>query len=138
METGTMEGRCLCGAVGLRAPPSTHVEVCHCGMCRRWGGGPMMVVHCGPELEIDGETSVSQFDSSDWATRGFCRQCGTHLYYHLKPANVYVLPVGLFQGQADFVFTEQIYIDSKPDFYQFANETGMLTEAEVMAKYGAV
>lgn len=131
----TMEGKCLCGAVTVTSRWVTEVEACHCGMCRRWGGGPLMAIHCGTDVNVSGEANVSVYASSKWAERAFCKVCGTHLYYRLKPANEFIVPVGLFQEQAGFAFKEQIFIDRKPEFYAFSNATKDLTEADVFAKY---
>lgn len=132
-----MKGSCLCGAVSITAQTHTAINACHCGMCQRWGGGPLLSVHCGSDVQIDGADHVSVFKSSDWAERGFCARCGTHLYYRLIPANDYAVPVGLFQDGTAFRFDEQIFIDKKPPYYHFADQTRTLTEAEVFAKFGA-
>ncbi|GAA3566652.1 MAG: GFA family protein [Pseudomonadales bacterium] len=136
-ETFKASANCLCGAVTLQvAAASREADACHCGMCRKWGGGPLLAVDCGTDVTIDGSDHVGVFDSSDWAQRGFCRDCGTHLFYRLKGANQYVLPAGLFADQQDqFHLGQQIFIDHKPAFYDFANQTENLTEAEVFAKY---
>ncbi|WP_347136718.1 GFA family protein [Parahaliea mediterranea] len=131
-----MKAHCLCGAVEIEAQPtSSHVDACHCRMCRRWGGGPYLAVQCDTGIQIQGESHVARYASSDWAERAFCRQCGTHLFYHLKAPSQYVLPVGLFEDQERWEMTEQIFIDRKPGYYTFANETENLTEAEVFAKF---
>lgn len=130
-----MQGRCICGAVGVTTPDNPAMNACHCGMCRRWGGGPMMSVHCGSEVQFEGAERIAVFRSSEWAERAFCNVCGTHLYYRLLPADDYILPVGLFQDGPEFQFQEQIFIDCKPGSYEFANSTSRLTEAEVFAKY---
>lgn len=132
-----MKGSCLCGAVSITAETHTEINACHCGMCQRWGGGPLLSVHCGSDLQITGKESVGIFRSSDWAERGFCSKCGTHLYYRLVPADDYAVPVGLFQDGTAFSFDEQIFVDKKPPYYAFSNPTRMLTEAEVFAKFGA-
>ena len=42
-----MRGQCLCGTVSFEVDvPERTYSVCHCGMCRRWSGGPLMSVHC--------------------------------------------------------------------------------------------
>jgi hypothetical protein len=130
-----MEGKCICGAVSITANDATDVSVCHCGMCRRWGGGPLLAIHCGADVEIAGADDVTVFNSSDWAERGFCKGCGTHLFYRLKANNEYFIPAGLFQDQADFKIKGQIFIDKKPSYYEFANETPALTEEEVFELY---
>ncbi len=130
-----MQGRCLCGAVSVTTPDNTAMNACHCGMCRRWGSGPMMSVHCGPDVQFGGTDRITVFRSSDWAERAFCSVCGTHLYYRLVPVNDHILSTGLFQDGPEFQFQEQIFIDQKPRSYDFANATSTLTAAEVFAKY---
>ena len=128
-------GRCLCGAVGVRAETaSPSVGACHCRMCRRWTGGPWMAVECGAVVHFEGEEHVASFASSAWAERGFCRQCGTHLYYRLKQDGRLFVPAGLFDQTDDLVFDHQIFVDEQPTYYRFANETRSLTGAQVLAQ----
>ena len=96
-----------------------------------------MAVECGDDVSFEGEANISVFDSSKWADRGFCSKCGSHLFYRLKEPVEYIMPVGLFKDQSAFVFKGQVFIDRKPAFYSFANETSDMTEAEIFAKYGA-
>ncbi len=131
----TMQGKCLCGAVTMTTKATTEVEACHCGMCRRWGGGPLIAIHCGDDVKIEGSDHVSAFNSSMWAERAFCKTCGTHLYYKLKQASEFIVPAGLFQDQQGFELKEQIFIDKKPSYYEFSNKTRVMTEAEVFEKY---
>lgn len=130
------KGSCLCGAVRFSArQASKSVGACHCGMCRKWGGGPLMAVDCGSEVSFEGEDEISVFDSSSWAERGFCRRCGSHLFYRLKESGQHIVPVGLFDNQDAFVFASQVFVDRKPAYYSFANETREMTEAEIFAMY---
>jgi hypothetical protein len=129
-----MKGKCLCGAITITSPELSTMSVCHCGTCRRWGGGPFMTVHGGPDVRVEGD-KVKAYRSSEWAERAFCGECGTHLYYHLLPKNDYILSAGLFEESRDFRFESQIFIDRKPASYSFAEATVQLTEAQVFAKY---
>jgi len=129
-------GSCLCGAVRITAHKAQNrVGACHCSMCRTWGGGPLMAVDCGTEIEIEGEGHVTVFDSSDWAERGFCSTCGTNLFYRLKQNRQYFIAAGIFSQQGGLTFDHQVFIDEKPDYYEFSNETNNLTGAEVFAKF---
>ncbi|WKV48724.1 MULTISPECIES: GFA family protein [Dickeya] len=129
----TSQGRCLCGAVTITVPEScTHdVYVCHCGMCQKWGGGPLMAIESQHDVVIEGKEHIGFYRSSDWAERAFCRTCGTHLFYRLLEPEIYSLSAGLFSdGQKRLV--SQIYIDNKPDYYDFAQQTPMMTEQDVI------
>lgn len=132
------KGSCLCGAVQFSAKKvGKSVGACHCGMCRKWGGGPLMAVNSGRDVSFEGEENISVYDSSAWAERGFCKRCGSHLFYRLKESGQHIIPAGLFENQDSFIFDNQVFVDRKPPFYSFANDTNDMTEAEVFEKYGA-
>lgn len=129
-------GSCLCGSVSLVATPKNdHVGACHCDMCRKWGGGPLLVVECEDDVRFDGAKNISVYNSSEWAERGFCQQCGTHLFYRFKDNGFYAIPVGLFDEKEQWQLADQVFIDNKPDYYSFAEKTRNLTEAEVIAQF---
>ncbi len=131
-------GKCLCGSVVLDVEyASSELAACHCSMCRNWAGGPMLAIDCADSVKILDQTSVARYSSSEWADRGFCKKCGTHLFYYLKPANQYHVPIGLLQTDNNFTFTHQIFIDEKPHYYDFKNDTHNMTGAEVFAHFEA-
>ncbi len=115
-------GQCLCGAVTYTAEAiDTEVHSCHCSMCRRWSGGPGFAASVG-KVEFTGEENIARFDSSAWAERGFCKTCGTNLFYRLKETAHYVMWMGTFDDQAQFKLAGEIYIDEKPASYEFAGD----------------
>lgn len=135
-NTSMKEATCLCGAISFMAyKVNNYFEVCHCDMCRKWGGGPLFAVACGSDVEFDDKENISVYDSSPWAERAFCKKCGTHLYYRLKDEDRYIVPVGAFNNIEDPLFKKQVFIDQKPEYYCFANETENLTGREVFEHY---
>lgn len=136
-ETIKAEGSCLCGAITFTTdnliPKAT---ACHCEMCRKWTGGVFISVSCGTDVKFEGDENLGVFDSSAWAERGFCKKCGASLFYRLKEQNSYFMPVSLFKDLKGVEFVTQVFIDKKPHFYSFAEDTKNLTEAEIFAMYG--
>ncbi|MEC5209047.1 hypothetical protein RCH20_000089 [Psychrobacter sp. PL15] len=130
-----MKGNCLCGNVTIEVEDINTFEACHCTMCRRWGSGPLMAVHCNSKVDITGEESMTVYASSAWAERAFCHKCGTNLYYHQLGFDTYVLSLGLFQDHTNFKFESQIFIDKKPSYYEFANDTTNLTQQQLFDKF---
>jgi len=130
-----MTGRCLCGAVTFTAE---HVErehhACLCGMCRRWSGGAGFLGASCHGVTFTGAEHLGRFTSSDWAERGFCRQCGTTLFYFLRPTQAYTMSVGAFDDQAPFRLVREIFIDKKPAGYAFAGDHERWTEAETFER----
>jgi hypothetical protein len=80
-----LTGGCQCGAVRYRleAEP-TETNVCHCRMCQKAGGGPVMAF-AGVRLEelVWTRGAPRIFASSTIAERGFCAACGTPLTYRI-------------------------------------------------------
>lgn len=132
-----INGHCLCGKVEFSiSVKSKTFDSCHCYMCRRWSGGPALAVEAVDDVRFSNDQFVQVYGSSDWAERGFCGNCGTHLFYRLKDGKFWNVPLGVLDNQLDFKFSTQIYVDHKPDSYAFANETKMMTEADVLKAFG--
>ena len=76
-----LEGGCACGAVRFRIDVQpTSVGYCHCRMCQKAAGAPVMVFGSVPLTNFEliaGEPAKRR--SSDSAERWFCRDCGTAL-----------------------------------------------------------
>lgn len=134
--TAEKTGRCLCGAVKFTAvPKARHIDACHCGMCRRAVGGPLMAVTLAAAPLIEDESALRVYQSSDWAERLFCGTCGSNLFYRLRDGRMHSVNAGALDDLGEFEFTTEIFIDEKPGFYSFAGETRKLTGAEVYALF---
>ncbi len=128
-------GQCLCGAVRFTVDSvDPHHHACHCDMCRRWSGGPLFAMSVSGAA-FKGKENITVYDSSTWAERGFCRHCGTNLFYRLKKTGDYMISAGTFDDSSRFKLIGEIFIDHKPDGYDFAGEHPRLTEAETIAKF---
>ncbi|WP_295482236.1 GFA family protein [uncultured Pseudomonas sp.] len=129
------QGACLCGAIHFTATlDNADVSACHCSMCRTWGGGPMLVAH-GSQAPVFEGAAPAVYRSSEWAERGFCGRCGTHLFYRLTGKDEYFFPVGMLQGAQDWQFSLQVYADERPSWYCFSNQTQQLTGEQIQAMY---
>ncbi len=135
-----VHGKCLCKKVSFSfKAKAKEFDVCHCSMCRAWGGGPSFNVESLGEVLIEGLDSLSIYESSEWAERGFCQNCGTHLFYRLKDKslNFCNFNLGAVEAHEDYKFIKQIFIDNKPDHYSFSNKTICMTESEVLEAFGS-
>ena len=134
----SLSGGCLCGAVRFAAvPEKLEMDVCHCGMCRKWSGGTFMAVPC-TGVTVDDDASLSVYPSSDWGERVFCRTCGSSLFWRLRGGEGHVaVSLQSFDDVAPFAFTEEIFIDEKPALYAFAGERPRKTGAQVVAEFAA-
>jgi hypothetical protein len=137
-DVSMAKGSCLCGAVSLSSSSlEHHVAACHCNMCRKWGGGALLGVESNGDVSFSGEENIGVYQSSEWAERGFCKQCGSHLFYRLKENNHYYIPVGILDQDDDLVFDLEVFIEEKPQYYSFANETKTMTGEELFAMFAS-
>lgn len=130
------EASCLCGAVKISVEKiDPKFTVCHCHSCRTWGGAPFFAVKCGTNVKIQGNDKIKMYESSAWASRGFCTECGTHLFYKFKETGEYKMSVGLFSNLEGLEMDMQYFTDIKPGYYCFSNKTKEMTTAEIMAYF---
>ncbi len=127
---------CLCGKV------TVHIEsipqkftVCHCSSCQVWGGGPQLMTFCGTSVIFEGRAFVKEYRSSPWATRAFCTECGTHLFSRFIADNSYNIPVGLLPSHKKMEMDVQYFIDQKPKYYCFSNQSKAMSKQQVLEHF---
>lgn len=139
--TGTrMRGQCLCSAVEFEVDvPERTYSICHCGLCRRWSGGPLMSVHCpAPKTEWLNDEGLTWYQGTPWAQRGFCSRCGSSLFWRLaqEPDGMLIVSVDALEDGGEFTLDRHIYSDARPDRYDFADDRPRVTEAKLMKELG--
>lgn len=83
----------------------------------------------------DSDAPVSLWASSPHGQRLFCGKCGSTLTWEMKDGSHYSVNVHLFDDPSAFPLRSEIFVDDKPDSYDFAGAHKRLTRAEVMAQY---
>ncbi|WP_086349371.1 GFA family protein [Candidatus Enterococcus clewellii] len=131
-------GSCLCGSVSFtikHADPD--VSACHCGMCRKWTAGPLLSIDAGHSENVlfEGIEHIGRYRSSEWAERGFCKNCGSSLFYHGLDDDSYYIPIDLLDTVNQAQLTLEIMYDNKPAYYSFSNQTEKMTEAQVYQQF---
>jgi len=124
----TRTGGCLCGAVRFEVNlTKREFGACHCEMCRRWTGSALLgiTVPTG-NIRWTGEEHIATRQTSSWAMRAWCRDCGSNLYFRVTADSQWAgdteLPIGLFDDANGLTLSNEIYIDHKPDSFAYAGE----------------
>ena len=141
MSDAPRTGRCLCGAVTFRAGRLGDHGVCHCGMCRRWTGGPLFGVTVKrANMTIEGAAHVRAVRTSAWTTRCRCAECGSPLWYRYDKgedgAGDYEVPIGLLDDASGLTIRNEINVDGCPDAIRLAGDHPRLTTDETLALFG--
>ncbi|HUS96391.1 MAG TPA: GFA family protein [Hyphomicrobiaceae bacterium] len=131
-----VSGSCLCGALSFTVDlKNTDVGTCHCGMCRKWSGGALMMLECDSDPAFENTEALGVYRASDWGERGFCRTCGTSLFWRMQDGSHISVSVASLDGVQHLRLANEIFIDEKPDYYNFAEPTHKMTGAEVIAMF---
>lgn len=74
----------MCRGIQFRiATELAPIEVCHCQQCRRAQGTPFATnspIQADAFVLIDGESLLTEYESSPGKKRVFCRRCGSPIY----------------------------------------------------------
>lgn len=77
-----LNGRCMCGKVTWHSrAPTLRNLVCHCTDCQRATSAPFTGFLGFKPDDIHWSGKVTHYESSPATFRGFCRTCGTRLYF---------------------------------------------------------
>ena len=116
-------GRCLCGRVTL-VVERFHRDVvyCHCSQCRRQTG------HCyaaaaalDEHLAITDDDALSWYAASGTAKRGFCRHCGSALFWKAEGSASTSVLAGCLDAPTGLVATAHIFVADKGDYHDIAD-----------------
>lgn len=115
---GPKTGSCLCGGVRYAvAGPLRQIVACHCGQCRKTSGHYVAATQAAlADLTITEET-LSWFQSSAEAERGFCRRCGGNLFWRPVGGARISIFAGTLDAPTGLKMTAQIHPEEKADYY---------------------
>lgn len=115
-----LNGRCLCGSVTFTiCAPFRPIIVCHCRQCARWTGHAVYATAVALErFELTtGEPDLSWFRASDTVARGFCKACGSGLFW--KPdsnAHISIL-AGALDPPTGLAVSAHIFTSDASDYH---------------------
>ena len=116
-------GSCLCGAIQIRISVAlSQPNACHCTACRKQTG------HYGASVDvprsavrITGEEHVMWYQSSKKVRRGFCRICGSTLFWDPVHHDWTAIAMGVFDGPTGTGLSMHIFVAEKGDYYTIAD-----------------
>ena len=117
------EGSCLCGAVSFRVEGALERAIaCHCVQCRKQSGHYWASTDVERSaLTIRGEESVRWFASSEKVRRGFCKTCGSWLFWDAHGKPKIAVAMGAFERPTETSLKHHIFVDEKGDYYELAD-----------------
>ncbi|MCB1383685.1 MAG: GFA family protein [Notoacmeibacter sp.] len=119
MPEDVSTGSCLCGAVRFRTRGTLRgVIYCHCSQCRKQSGhfyAATSIADAG--LTVEGAEGVTWYAASDHAKRGFCRTCGSALFWKEGGSDRTSILAGAFDAPSGLHGQVHIFTADKGDYY---------------------
>jgi hypothetical protein len=113
-------GSCNCGAVRFRTRGELReVIACHCSQCRKQTGLYYAATNVlDSELDLEGVENITWYRSSPDARRGFCKTCGSALFWKMDSLDYSSIMAGAFDTPTGLAFGIHIFCADKGDFYE--------------------
>ena len=94
----SVSGGCQCGAVRYHTEEMLdNSHICHCRMCQKAVGNIFAALVAAPrEAIVWTRGSPARFRSSEHVDRGYCRDCGTPLFFQYLEGERVSLTIGSF------------------------------------------
>lgn len=124
--TSQLTGGCQCGAVryAMHVDRAEKPHVCHCRMCQRATGGVFAALAGCAKAKFEWtKGQPASYRSSNLASRGYCRDCGTPLSfsYDMPEARIYVT-IGSLDNPEAAAIEIQYGIESKLSWVEFCED----------------
>ncbi|MCB1507720.1 MAG: GFA family protein [Hyphomicrobiaceae bacterium] len=119
-----VQGRCECGKVRFEAPSVREtVTVCHCSQCRRTSGHLWASTHAPfKELSFFESEGLEWYASSSFAKRGFCKFCGSSLFYRMNDEEGIGIAAGCLESPTGLRIGKHIFVSGKGDYYAIGDD----------------
>ncbi|MER9683383.1 GFA family protein [Mesorhizobium sp. M0184] len=112
-------GSCLRGAVRFQTRgPLRGVVYCHCSQCRKQSGHFYAAANVADrDITITGAESITWYEASSFARRGFCKTCGSLLFSKPSDDGYVSVMAGLFDAPTGLQGECHIFVGDKGDYY---------------------
>lgn len=121
-------GGCLCGAVRYETEGELrNVVACHCTQCRKQSGhfaAMTSVPHS--RFAITKDEGLNWYSASPLARRGFCRICGSNLFWQPTGESRISITGGTFDEPLGVSVAIHIFCADKGDYYEIDDSVKQL------------
>lgn len=112
-------GHCNCGGVVFEiTAPLAPGSLCHCGQCRRQAGHAWASASIPQTaLIFISDDTLTWFEASPAARRGFCNRCGSFLFWQHKEEDTISVSLGVLDPPTETRIARHIFTADKGDYY---------------------
>lgn len=132
----SVKGSCLCGEVSYSIDgPLRDVVACHCQQCRKQSGHFYAATDAkDSDLTIKDGGSLTWYAASDEAKRGFCKTCGSALFWKSNGSTKTSILAGSLDGNPDIKLERHIFCADKGAYYEIEDDAQQFAQGDAGAR----
>jgi hypothetical protein len=98
--------------------PLVPASACHCSQCRRHHGA-LGIYSLAPSerFKIKGDRNLTWYDSSPGIRRGFCRNCGSKLFWERIGGGQLDVTLGSIDAPTGLRVEKNLHLEDAGDYY---------------------
>jgi hypothetical protein len=114
-----LAGQCLCGSLAFTVNgPLRDVIDCHCHRCRRWTGHHMAATQTAHEnIRFADDAALRWFAPEPTVEYGFCRQCGSSMFWRVVGAATWSICAGAFNPPTGLRTSSAWWLSEASDYF---------------------
>tara|TARA_Y100000590_G_scaffold237399_1_gene267209 strand:+ start:225 stop:635 length:411 start_codon:yes stop_codon:yes gene_type:complete len=120
----SLNASCLCKGVNLKIIGEFRSVInCHCIQCTKTHGNFASYTSILEEnIIFKSKKTLQWFKSSKKASRGFCKNCGSSIFFKRLGSKAISLSAGLLNNPTGLKTISHIFIHNKRDYYQLSDK----------------
>lgn len=133
-DKSLLEGGCLCGHLRYRLTARPFAaDYCHCRKCQKSTGSAVAawMDFTTDQVSWQGEADLAEYSSTQYARRGFCRNCGSAISYRDVRHPLYIsLAIASLDDPEQVKPTYHIYTDSQLSWLNIVDDCKRYPQAQ--------
>lgn len=127
LETPTIRGTCLCGAVSFEVKDAVEFRFCHCSRCRKARGTAFASnIFARPDgfKWLSGETNLATYrvPTAQRFRNTFCKTCGSPMPQNIESLGMMLIPAGTLDGDPGIRPAYHIFAESKAPWDEITDQ----------------
>jgi hypothetical protein len=117
------QGSCQCGRIRFHITgPLEAASLCHCVQCRKQSSHAFAGANAKKAaVKLEGAEHLSWYQASEKVRRGFCKHCGSWLFWEPIHRDWTSVALGSIDGPSGVRLEQHIFVSEKGDYYDIAD-----------------
>ncbi len=119
----SLNASCLCKGISMTIKGEFRQVVnCHCIQCTKTHGNFAAYTSVLEDnITFKTKSTLKWFKSSSKARRGFCKKCGSSVFFKRFGSSAISISAGLFKNPTKLETSSHIYTHNKRDYYKISD-----------------